>query len=135
MPRFNNYPQSFSSVIKRKSDNLSSTITPPSQTTPFFVTIRLKTNNTIDSVFTNSDFQRGVTFSTADNVRLTNPKNGSIVTYYVRTSDGAWRNTTGGSATNQLIENNSVISIVRRSSTSKTFTLKETAKATTYTPF
>lgn len=135
MPRFNNYPQSFSSVVKRKSDNLLSTITPPQQTTAFFVTIRLKTDNTIDSVFTNSDFQRGASSSSADNLRLTNPKNSAISVYYIRTSDGTWRNSFGNPASNDIIQNNSLISIVRRSATSKTYTLKGTAKATTYTPF
>jgi hypothetical protein len=135
MPRFNNYPDSFSKVIRRRSDNLSTTISPPTENVAFFVTIRLKTDNTIDTVFTNADFQRGINSNGADNLRLTNAKNGSISLYYVRTSDGTWRDAIGSSAANVRIQNNTVISIIRRGATLKTYTLKDTARATTYTPF
>ena len=135
MPRFNNYPDSFSKVIRRRSDNLSTTISPPTENVAFFVTIRLKTDNTIDTVFTNADFQRGASSLDADNLRLTNAKNGSSVTYFVRTLDGTWRNALGLSAANVHIQNNSLVSIVRRGAALKNYTLKNTARATTYTPF
>lgn len=135
MPRFNNYPDTFSKVIRRRSDNLSTTITPPTQNVAFFVTIRLKTDNTIDSVFTNSDFQRGASAATADNLRLTNAKTGATVAYYVRTSDGTWRDGFNIASANTRVQNNTLISIIRRAATSKDYTLKGTAKATTYTPF
>jgi hypothetical protein len=99
------------------------------------VTIRLKSNNTVDSVFTNADFLRGTSNTSADNVRVINPKNGSIAVYHVRTSDGTWRDTLNSNATNAVIQNNSLISILRRGETLKTYTLKDTARATTYTPF
>jgi hypothetical protein len=135
MPRFNNYPDTFSKVIRRRSDNLSTIITPPTQNVAFFVTIRLKTDNTIDSVFTNADFQRGGSAATSDNLRLTNAKTGSIAVYYVRTSDGTWRDAFNILAENVRVQNNSLISIIRRDASSKDYTLKGTAKATTYTPF
>ena len=135
MPRFNNYPDTFSKVIRRRSDNLSTTITPPTQNVSFFVTIRLKTDNTIDSVFTNADFQRGASTSTADNLRLTNAKSGATSNYYVRTSDGTWRDAVGTASANVRVQNNTIIAILRRAATSKNYTLKGTAKATTYTPF
>lgn len=135
MPRFNNYPDTFSKVIRRRSDNLSKTITPPTQNVPVFATIRLKTNNTIDSVFTNEDFQRGNSYSTADNLRLLNPKTGTLTPYYVRSSDGTWRSAFGFPATNTVIQNNTLVSISRRGATLKTYTLKDTARVTTYQPF
>jgi len=133
--RLNNYPSSFSKVIRRRSDNLSNTISPPTQNVSFFVTIRLKTNNTVDSVFTNADFLRGASNSSADNVRVVNPKNSSVSIYHVRTSDGTWRDALNSNAANFVIQNNSIISILRRGATLKTYTLKDTARATTYTPF
>jgi hypothetical protein len=135
MPRFNNYPDSFSKVIRRRSDNLSTTITPPAESVTFFVTIRLKTNNTIDSVFTNADFLRGNSSSTADNLRLVDTKTGAVNTYYVRTSDGTWRNALSTLAPNVIIQNNTIVGILRRAATLRTFTLKDTARVTTYTPF
>jgi hypothetical protein len=135
MPRFNNYPQSFSKVIRRRSDNLSTTITPPTQNVAFFVTIRLKTDNTIDSVFTNSDFTRGSSSASADNLRFTNPKTGGVTLYYVRSSDGTWRDSFNTASSAVRVQNNSIVSIIRRDATSKNYTLKGTAKATTYTPF
>ena len=135
MPRLNNYPDTFSKVIRRRSDNLSTTITPPTQNVAFFVTIRLKTDNTIDSVFTNADFQRAISVASADNVRLTNAKTGGVTAYYVRTSDGTWRDSVGALAANVRVQNNTIVSIIRRAVTSKDYTLKGTAKATTYTPF
>ena len=135
MPRFNNYPDSFSKVIRRRSDNLSTTITPPTQNLAIFATIRLKTNNTIDSVFTNADFARGSSAATADNLRLLNPKIGSLAVYYVRSSDGTWRGAAGGAAANIVIQNNTLVSIFRRGATLRTYTLKDTARVTTYPPF
>jgi hypothetical protein len=135
MPRFNSYPDTFSRVIRRRSDNLSTTITPPTQNVSFFVTIRLKTDNTIDTVFTNADFQRGTSSSTADNLRIYNPKTGSFTVIFVRTSDGSFRNTVGQAASNTVISNNTIVGILRRSATSKDYTLKGTARATTYATF
>ena len=135
MPRFNNYPDTFSKVIRRRSDNLSTTITPPTQNVAFIVTIRLKTDNTIDSVFTNADFQRGASSASADNLRLINAKTGSTSIYYVRTSDGTWRDVLNTASATVRVQNNTLISILRRGATSKDYTLKGTAKATTYTPF
>ena len=135
MPRFNNYPDTFSKVIRRRSDNLSTTITPPTQNVAFIVTIRLKTDNTIDSVFTNADFQRGASSASADNLRLINAKTGSTSIYYVRTSDGTWRDVLNTASATVRVQNNTLISILRRDATSKDYTLKGTAKATTYTPF
>ena len=135
MPRFNNYPDTFSKVIRRRSDNLSTTITPPTQDVALFVTLRLKTDNTIDSVFTNADFQRGSSSATADNLRLTNAKTNGTSTYHVRTSDGTWRDAFGNAVANTRVQNNIIIGILRRSATVKTYTLKGTAKATTYPPF
>jgi hypothetical protein len=135
MPRFNNYPDSFSKVIRRRSDNLSTTITPPTENVAFNVVIRLKTNNTIDTVFTNADFQRGTNSAQADNLEIRNAKIGSYLLYWVRASDGTWRDAVGSSAANVVIQNNIVISILRRGATLRTFTLKDTARATTYTPF
>jgi len=134
MPRFNNYPDSFSKIIRRRSDNLSTTITPPTIATTFFAVIRLKTNNTIDSVFTNSDFTRGASASSSDNLRIWNPKTGSLDTYYVRTSDGTWRSSISASAPNVIIQNNTLIGIIRRGTTLKTYTVKDTARLTTYSP-
>ena len=135
MPRFNNYPDTFSKVIRRRSDNLSTTITPPTQNIGVFATIRLKTDSTIDSVFTNADFQRGLSASTGDNLRLVNPKFGALTAYYVRSSDGTWRSAVGGAAANIVIQNNTMVSIVRRGATLRTYTLKDTARVTTYQPF
>jgi len=135
MPRFNNYPSSFSTVIKRRSDNLSNTISPPTENVAFNVVIRLKTNNTIDTVFTNADFQRGSSAASADNLQLRNAKINSAALYYVRASDGTWRNAFGDNAANVVIQNNTLIAILRRGATLRTFTLKDTARATTYTPF
>jgi hypothetical protein len=135
MPRFNNYPDSFSKVIRRRSDNLSTTISPLSQNVIFRVTIRLKTSNTIDTVFTNEDFERGTNAAAADSVQLYNPKTGAGSQYYVRASDGTWRDAVGNSAANVRIQNNSVIGIVRRAVFLKNYTLKDTARATTYSPF
>jgi hypothetical protein len=135
MPRFNNYPDSFSKVIRRRSDNLSTTITPPTENVTHFFTIRLKTNNTIDSIFTNADFQRGASSSSADNLRLVDARTGSINIYHIRTSDGTWRNAFNTLASNVIIQNNTIIGILRRGATLRTFTLKDTARATTYTPF
>jgi hypothetical protein len=135
MPRFNNYPDSFSKVIRRRSDNLSTTITPTTQDVSFFVTIRLKTNNTIDSVFTNADFQRGASSASADNLRLADASTGGVSTYHIRTSDGTWRNAANALSTNVIIQNNTIVGILRRGATLRTFTLKDTARATTYTPF
>jgi hypothetical protein len=135
MPRFNNYPDSFSKVIRRRSDNLSTIISPPTETVAFNVVIRLKTNNTIDTVFTNADFQRGGSPASADNLQIRNAKINSSVIYYVRASDGTWRDVFGISSANVVIQNNSIIAILRRGATLRTFTLKDTARATTYTPF
>jgi len=134
MPRFNNYPDSFSKIIRRRSDNLSTTITPPTQATTQFAILRLKTNNTIDSVFTNSDFARGASASSADNLRIWNPKTGTLDNYYVRTSDGTWRSSVGTAGTNVVIQSNTLIGIIRRGATLKTYTVKDTARLTTYSP-
>lgn len=135
MPRFNNYPDSFSKVIKRRSDNLSTIITPPSQNVYFFVMIRLKTNNTIDSVFTNADFSRGASTASADSLRIFNSKTGTFSNYYIRSSDGTWKDSVNNPASNTVIQNNTIVGILRRGASLKNYTLKDTARATTYSPF
>lgn len=134
MPRFNNYPDSFSKIIRRRSDNLTTTITPAISGTTSFAVIRLKTNNTIDSVFTNSEFTRGISISSSDNLRILNPRIGTLDSYYVRTSDGTWRNQVGAASANVVIQSNNLIGIIRRGVTEKTYTVKDTARLTTYSP-
>jgi hypothetical protein len=123
MPLFNDFSVKLGKRKKDRSDNLTSSITPPSQGVTIYRKIRLKNNTTIDTAFTKSDFQTGNSSSSADNISLYNPKTGSFTSYYVRTSDSTWRNSANTISADVAVQNNIYVGFKRAGATSRNYTL------------
>lgn len=136
MPVYNHCAVRFNNRIRSRSDNLTTSVTPPTQNVPRYFKIRLKDNNTLATVFNKADFRASAIVASADILAIYNPKTNTLILYYVRSPTLEWRSTRGAdNADNAVIENNIYVGITRRGATLKTYTVNANTKITTYAPF
>ena len=93
-------------------------------------------NNTIASIFNETEFINGTTASSSDLVRIFNPLTGSYTGYFIYTVSGTWRlslNRNGPDQNDTIIPNKSIIVFQRVGIAGlKTLNLKGTARVGVY---
>jgi hypothetical protein len=137
MPSTVGIPISKRNQIKRANSNLSQTWIVYN---PFdFLTNRKKIfildNNTISSIFDETQFTQGTTAGTSDLLQLFIPEIGLYRAYFFRSDVQKWRlssNRSGPDQNNVVIPNKSIIIINKVTGGSKTITLKGNAAITPY---
>jgi hypothetical protein len=92
-------------------------------------------NNTIATIFNESDFTAGSTAGSSDQIAIFNPVSGAFIQYFLRLDVQKWRLSTNRSGPDQndvVIPNKTIIRFSKILSGSSTITLKGSARVGIY---